>query len=495
MSAFDIFANGAVAFLRWDVMLAILIGMSLGLFFGLLPGIGGVTALALLLPLVQGMDPLPGLAFLLSVHAVIYNGGSVTAVLFGVPGAPPSAATLIDGQPLARQGRAAYAIAAALSASAIGGVIGALALGFLLPVLKPVVFLLGSPETFLLALAGVACLAILGKGSMTKGLIAGGLGLCLAMVGYQQTTGVPRFWFGSDYLLDGFRVVPVVTGLFALPELVRLAMTGSAIGPAKAEGGMPARQIVDGIWAPLRHWALTVRCSLLGVLIGIIPGIGGEASSFIAYGTAKQTAPNAEEFGKGAIEGVIAPEAANNAKEGGALVPTLALGIPGSSGMVLMLGAFQLLGLEPGPRFLKTHMDLAVGLTLTLAVANVLSAIMMLALARPLVSVSALPGRVLAPVLMAIVLLGVYAVEGSFADIAVTFLFGGLGLAMQGLGYGRAALVLGFVLGHLVETYFGISLQAYGAGFLLRPTTLAIGLLLLAGMFWRPAVQMLLRRR
>jgi TctA family transporter len=495
MSGLDLFMNAAEAFLRWDVILAILIGMSLGLFFGLLPGIGGLTALALLLPLVQGMDPLPGLAFLLSVHAVIYNGGSVTAVLFGVPGAPPSAATLIDGQPLARQGRAAYAIAAALSASAIGGVFGALILGLLLPVLKPVVFLLGSPETFLLALAGVACLAILGKGSMTKGLIAGGLGLCLAMVGYQQTTGVPRFWFGSDYMLDGFRVVPVVTGLFALPELVRLALTGSAIATTKAEGAMPARQIVDGILAPLHHWALTLRSSFLGTVIGITPGVGGEASSFIAYGAAKHSAPNAEEFGKGAIEGVIAPEAANNAKEGGALVPTLALGIPGSAGMVLLLGAFQLLGLEPGARFLKEHMDLAIGLTLTLAVANLVSAIMMLALARPLVSVSALPGRVLAPMLMAVVLLGVYATDGSFLDIGVTFLFGGLGLAMQGLGYGRAALVLGFVLGHLIETYFGISLQAYGAGFILRPTTLTIGLLLLAGMFWRPAVQMLLGRR
>jgi TctA family transporter len=275
MSGLELFADGAISFLRWDVMLAILAGMSLGLFFGLLPGVGGVTALALLLPLVQGMDPLPGLAFLLSVHAVIYNGGSVTAVLFGVPGAPPSAATLIDGQPLARQGRAAYAIAAALSASAIGGVIGALVLGLLLPALKPVVFLLGSPETFLLALAGVACLAILGKGSMTKGLIAGGLGLCLAMVGYQQTTGVPRFWFGSDYLLDGFRTVPVITGLFAIPELVRLALAGQAIGIHRTEGALPARQILDGILAPLRHWALTLRSSLLGVLVGITPGVRG----------------------------------------------------------------------------------------------------------------------------------------------------------------------------------------------------------------------------
>ena len=493
MSVLATFAAGTTEFLRYDVLLAMLAGIPLGLFLGLLPGIGGLTALALLLPLVQGMAPLPGLAFLLSVHAVIYNGGSVTAVVFGVPGAPPSAATVLDGRPLALQGKGAYAVATALSASAIGGVFGALVLAVLLPVLQPVVLSFGSPETFMLALAGIACLAILGKGAMTKGLIAGGLGLFLATWGYQQTTGEPRFWFGSDYLLDGLHLVPVVTGLFALPEILSLSLA-QAMVPGAAAAGMPGRQIRDGLLAPLHHWSLTLRSSLIGVLVGIMPGGGGEASSFIAYGAAKQGAREPARFGEGAIEGVIAPEAANNSKEGGALVPTLALGIPGSSGMVLLLGAFQLLGLEPGPDFLKRHADLAVGLTLTLAVANVLAAALMLVLARPVASITRLRGRVIGPLLLAAMVLGVYAASSNLADVVLMFVVGALGWAMQRYGYSRAAFVLGFTLGDMIETYLGISWQAYGIGFLLRPIPVVIALLLAAGALWRPMILPLVRR-
>ncbi len=488
------FSDGAAMFLRLDVLLAMLVGIPIGLFFGMLPGIGGLTALALLLPLVRGMDPMPGLAFLLSVHAIIYNGGSLTAVVFGVPGAPPSAATVIDGRPLALQGRAAYAVSAALSASAIGGVLGAVVLALLLPVLQPIVLLLGSPETFMLALAGVACLAILGRGAMTKGLIAGGLGLFLATWGYQQITGEPRFWFGSDYLLDGLALVPVVTGLFAVPELLALAAAG-AVAPGGAVTEMSGRQMRDGLLAPLRHWVLTLRSSVIGVLIGITPGVGGEAASFVAYGAAKQGARDPDSFGDGRIEGVIAPEAANNSKEGGALVPTLALGIPGSSGMVLLLGAFQVLGLEPGPSFLKRHADIAVGLTFTLAVANILGALFMLALIRPVAGLTRLRGRVLAALLLVLMVLGVYSSRASLADVALMFAAGGLGLVMRAHDYSRAAFILGFVLGDLVETYLNISLQAYGIGFVLRPGTLVIGLLVLAAAIWRPVIVPRLRGR
>lgn len=487
------FTAGAGAFLRLDVLLAVLAGIPIGLFFGLLPGIGGLTALALLLPLVHGMEPLPGLAFLLSVHAIIYNGGSVTAVLFGVPGTPPSAATILDGRPLALQGRGTYAVAAALSASAIGGVFGAGVLALLLPVLRPLVLALGSPETFMLALAGVACLAILGRGAMIKGLIAGGLGLFLASWGYQQTTGEPRFWFGIDYLLDGLPLVPVVTGLFAVPELLALAAAGAAV-PSAAAAQMPARQVIDGVMAPLRRWGLTIWSSVIGVIVGVTPGVGGETASFVAYGIAKQGARDPESFGSGNIDGVIAPEAANNSKEGGALVPTLALGIPGSSGMVLLLGAFQLLGLEPGPDFLGRHGDLAVALTLVLALANILGAAVMLAAVRPVAWLARLQGRVFAPLLLALVALGVYSSQRSLADVAVMFAIGGLGLVMQRHGFSRAAFILGFVLGDLVETYLHISLQAYGIAFVLRPACIVIVAAIAAATLWRPLVQRRLRR-
>jgi TctA family transporter len=486
------FAEGVDAFLRYDVLLAALLGIPIGLFFGLLPGIGGLAALALLLPLVHGMEPLPGLAFLLSVHSIIYNGGTVTAVLFGVPGTPPAAATIPDGRPLALRGRGTYAVAAALSASAIGGAFGALVLALLLPLLRPVVLAVGSPETFMLALAGIACLAILGHGAMTKGLIAGGLGLFLASWGYQQTTGEPRFWFGVDYLLDGLPLVAVVTGLFAVPELLALAATGAVLPTASRDP--PGRQMLEGILAPVRRWGLTLRTSVIGVLIGITPGVGGEAASFVAYAAAKQGARDPRSFGDGNIEGVIAPEAANNSKEGGALVPTLALGVPGSAGMVLLLGAFQLLGLEPGPDFLARHADLAVALTLVLALANVVSVVMMLALLRPVAWLTRLRGSVFAPLMLVLVVLGVYSAHGDLADLVTMFAVGLLGLAMQHYGYSRPAFILGFVLGDLVETYLHISLQAYGIGFVMRPACLAIVVVVVVGAVWRPLVQRLLRR-
>ena len=398
-------------FLRLDVLLAMLVGIPIGLLFGMLPGIGGLTALALLLPLVRGMDPMPGLAFLLSVHAIIYNGGSLTAVVFGVPGAPPSAATVIDGRPLALQGRAAYAVSAALSASAIGGVLGAVVLALLLPVLQPIVLLLGSPETFMLALAGVACLAILGRGAMTKGLIAGGLGLfgdlglsadhgrTALLVRQRRPVGRPGSGAGGD-------------------RVVRRSGTAGAGGRGRRRARRRRHRNVrkaDARWAlaPLPHWVLTLRSSVIGVLIGITPGVGGEAASFVAYGAAKQGARDPDSFGDGRIEGVIAPEAANNSKEGGALVPTLALGIPGSSGMVLLLGAFQVLGLEPGPSFLKRHADIAVGLTFTLAVANILGALFTPALIRPVAGLTRLRGRVLAALLLVLMVLGVYSSRAS----------------------------------------------------------------------------------
>lgn len=485
------FAEGAVAFLRFDVLLAMLFGIPVGLFLGLLPGVGGLTALALLLPLVYGMEPLPGLAFLLSVHSIIYNGGSVTAVLFGVPGTPPSAATIPDGRPLALRGQATYAVAAALSASAIGGVFGALVLALLLPLLRPFVLAMGSPETFMLALAGIACLAILGRGAMTKGLIAGSLGLFFSSWGYQQTSGEPRFWFGIDYLLDGLPLVPVVTGLFAVPELLALSAAGTIL--ATATSSSTGRQLLDGVLIPLKHLALTLRSSVLGVIVGITPGVGGEAASFVAYGAAKQAARDPQSFGDGNIEGVIAPEAANNSKEGGALVPTLALGIPGSSGMVLLLGAFQLLGLEPGPDFLERHADVAIALTLVLAFANILSVVLMLAVLRPVAWLAGVRGNLLAPMMLVFVLLGVYGASGSWVDVVVMFAAGGLGWAMQRFGYSRAAFILGFVLGDLAETYLDISLQAYGPEFILRPACIVILLLLVAAAIWRPLMQRQLR--
>lgn len=466
------------------VFLLIVVGALIGLFFGILPGMGGITALAILIPFVYGMDPVPGLAFLLAAHAVIFTGGSVTSILLGIPGSAPNAATVIDGYPLSQQGKGGYAIGAALTASAGGGLVGVVVLVLMLPFLQSVVVAFGSPETFFLALLGVALIGVIGEGKPIRGLIAGGLGLFLACVGTQRVTGQARFWFDIDYLLDGFRIIPIALGLFAIPEIITMLGTGRSVVGEKRPGahGLTTRDVWAGAVAVFRRGWLFIRSSLIGVFIGIIPGVGGETSPFVAYAAAKQSARNPEEFGRGAIEGVIAPESSNNAKEGGSLVPTMAFGIPGSSGMALLLGGFLILGLQPGPDFLKAHLDLAFMLAFVVAIANVIGALMMLPLAARITHVTRIPGTILGPILLMLVVLGTYSTANNETDVLYLFVFGMLGLFMREFEFSRAALLLGFVLGATVETYFHISLASFGPFFFTRPISLAIIAVLVLGM-------------
>jgi putative tricarboxylic transport membrane protein len=468
---------------RWDVLLILAAAVPIGLVFGILPGLGGLVALAVLLPLVYGMEPIVGLAFLLGSHAVISTGGSVTSILLGIPGSPSNAATVLDGYALSRRGRAGYALGAALGSSALGGIIGALVLFALLPVVRPVVMSFGSPETFFLALLGISYLAMLGGGSPVKGLAAGALGLFLGTFGYQHATGVPRFWMNFDYLLDGFRLIPLALGMFAIPEIVDL-MSGRSIAAKRPDGSAIAithKQVWLGTRASIvRKWVL-IRSALLGVFLGIIPGVGSETAPFVTYGAAKQASKRPYRFGKGSIEGVIGPEGANNAKDGGALVPTLAFGIPGSSSMVLLLGGFLLLGLQPGPKFLEENMDLAYSMAFLLVAANVIGALALLLLAKYLAKITLLPGHLMAPILMSLVVVGAYSGNNDFMDVLFVFIFGALAIAMRAYGFSRPALLLGFVLAPMLETYLYISLNTFGPTFFMRPICLLLSVLIIGG--------------
>jgi TctA family transporter len=480
----DAFVSAGAQLAQPAVLLAMLVGLPVGIVFGLLPGLSGITAFAFLIPFTFGMEPFTALAFLLAAYAACSQGGTVTAILLGVPGEVANAATVIDGYPLAKAGRGGYALGAALAASALGGLFGCVLLAVLLPVIQPVVLSFASPENFLLALAGVAFIAILSAGAPLRGLIAGTLGIFLSFVGYGPVEGVPRFWFGMEYLLDGLRLVPLALGLFAVPEILQLMSSGRSIARVGAAQAIDFRQVLEGARAVLRRPGLLLRSAGIGSLIGIMPGVGGSTAPFVAYAAARQTSPERESFGSGRIEGVIAPEASANAKEGGALVPTLALGIPGSASMALLLGAFIVLGLQPGPEFLARHMDLAFGLALILALGNIGSSALMFALSKPLVHVTRVPGRVLGPILLVLVLMGSYAAENNPYDVAFVFVFGALGVAMERLGYSRPALLLGFVLGAMIERYFHVSVQAHGALFFTRPVSLAIIAVALACLLW-----------
>jgi putative tricarboxylic transport membrane protein len=466
------------------VLGVMLLGLPLGLIIGLLPGLSGITAFAFLIPFTFGMQPLIGLAFLLAAYAAVSQGGSMTAIVLGVPGEVPNAATVIDGYEMTKQGRAGEAIGAALMASALGGLFGCVLLAILLPILQPIILSFASPENFFLALAGIAFIAVLSSGSPIKGLIAGALGIFMSMFGYSPTDGVPRFWLGIDYMLDGLRLVPLAMGLFAVPEILALMTSGKSIAQVGAMEPISFRQVIRGALAVFQHLGVFFRSSALGSVIGIMPGVGGATAPFVAYAAAKQTCKNPETFGTGRIEGVIAPESSSNAKEGGALVPTLALGIPGSASMALMLGAFIVLGLVPGPEFLAKHLDLALALALVLAFGNVGSSVLMFLLSKTLIYVTRVPGRVLAPILLVLVCLGTYAAENNPIDVLFVFIFGVLGVTMVRLGYNRPALLLGFVLGETIERYYQVSMNAYGATFFMRPISIAIIVLALSCLLW-----------
>jgi TctA family transporter len=480
----DAFVSAAAQLLNPVVLGAMLLALPLGVLIGLLPGLSGITALAFLIPFTFGMPPLVALAFLLASYAAVSQGGSMTAIILGVPGEVPNAATVIDGYPMAKAGRAGEAVGAALMASALGGLFGCLLLAVLLPFIQPVVLSFASPENFILALAGIAFIAVLSSGAPGRGLIAGAFGIFLSLFGYSPTESVPRFWLGIDYLLDGLRLVPLAMGLFAMPEILALMSTGQSIARPERLDQMSLRQVVNGALAVFKYPGLFFRSSAIGSVIGMMPGVGGATAPFVAYAAAKQTAGHPESFGSGRIEGVIAPEASSNAKEGGALVPTLALGIPGSASMALLLGAFIILGLQPGPEFLVKHPDLAFALAMILAFGNVASSILMFLLSKLLIHITRVPGRALAPILLVLVMIGTYSAENNPVDVLFVFVFGALGVAMERFGYNRPALLLGFVLGEMIERYYHVSASAYGAFFLMRPISMAIIAAVLLCLLW-----------
>jgi putative tricarboxylic transport membrane protein len=456
------------------VMMYIMIGIPAGLLVGFLPGLSGVTALAILIPMIYGMDPISGLSFLLGAHAVCYTGGSVTAVLLNIPGTTPNAATVLDGFPMTQKGMAGRALGNALAASGLGGLFGGGALILMIFIVKPIVMAFGLPEYFFLIFLGLTFIAVLGQDSPVKGFLSGAIGIFLSFVGISTLTGDPRFEFGSLKLLDGFGIVPIGLAVFAIPEVVDLLTRKSGTIAKVEKHTVNAGQMWEGTKDIFRHFWLFCVSSAIGVFVGVVPGVGGDVAPWVSYGVAKQTSKHPEKFGTGCVEGVIAPEASNNAKEGGALLTTLAFGIPGSAGMALLLGAFLIVGLDPGPMFLAQHLDLAFSMASTIIFANLVGAGIMMLLASKLTAVSFIRGSVLGPIILVLVAFGSFCAKADLLDIGLMFAFGVMGVVMKAYKYDRAALFLGFVLGVMAEKYFGLSMSTYGPFFFLRPISLAI---------------------
>ncbi len=462
-----------------EVLAVMVIGVVVGLIFGILPGIGGMSALAIFMSFVWGKDPVLALTFLLAILAATSQGGSVTTILLNVPGDSTNAATLLDGYPMGKKGQAGRALGIVLAGSALGGLFGGIVLLALLPVMRPVVMAFGSSETFMMVVLGLVFMAIIAKESLMKGFIAGAIGLAMSLFGLQSNTAISRFDFGQLYLEDGVQLIPLTLGIFAIPEVVDIMARGDSLNQKAGLFAVQGKQVIEGVKDVFRHFFLFLRCSVIGTVVGIIPGIGAHTATFMAYGHAKQTSKHPEEFGQGSIEGVLAPESASNAKEGGALLTTLGFGIPGSSAMALLLGAFIVVGIQPGPKMLEEHLGLAVWLGWTLIIANVGSSILLLFTAKQMVRMTFLKARILAPIILVFVAIGAYASRENIFDVLMVFIFGALGYGAKVLDYPRAPIMLGFVLGALAEKYFLISTQAFGAAFLLRPVTLVILVLIL----------------
>jgi len=450
----------------------IVLAIPIGMFFGAVPGLGGKLGVVLLIPFVFGMEPMAGAVFLVAMHAVVHTGGSIPSILFGVPGTGPDAATIVDGFPMAQRGEAGRALGASLGASGIGGVIGALFLAAMLPVLRPVILAFSPAEFFLLAIFGITFIAMLSGRSLIKGVAVGLLGLMVAFIGLDPHTGTQRFTFDQLFLWDGVSVIAAVLGLFAIPEMLVLGVKGGSIADTpKKVAKYDFRQVLQGIADVLRHPWLTTRTSLIGAAIGAIPGLGGDAASWICYGHAVQTCKDGN-FGNGDVRGVIAPETANNSKEGGSLLPTLFFGVPGSSGMAILIGAFVMLGIQPGPQIALTGMEIVWALIWALALSNLLSVIIFVALAPTFSMLVHVRGALLIPFVLVLAFLGAYLSESAWQNMLLLVGIGVLGYFLKKYGWPRPPFVIGLVLGPIAEDSLHKALAIWGPTFFMRPLSL-----------------------
>jgi putative tricarboxylic transport membrane protein len=460
-------------------------GVVVGLVFGVIPGLGGTTALAILLPLTFGMDVTDAFAMCGGIMGAVAMGGSISAILLNAPGTAPSAATCLDGYPLARQGRAAEAIGAVATASPLGGLFGMLTLLLVFPLARDIVLLFGPPEFFLLAVFGLVSIAVADAANLLRGLTVAGIGLMLSFVGYDAVNGGIRFTLGSDYLWDGIPLVPALVGLFGMAEMIALSIQGGSVAADVRDARLDG--VLTGIRATLARWRVVIRGSVVGTVIGAVPGVGGTVATFIAYSTARKADPDPDSFGTGRIEGVIAPEASNNAKDSGALLPTLAFGIPGSAEMAVFLGILVLHGMQPGPAMFVEHQAEVYGLVLALTAAAVLASIVGLACVRWLAWITRVPGAILAPTVIAVSLVGTFAIESRPGDVVLAAVFGVLGYLMLRYGYPRLPLVIALVLGETAERGFHQSM-IIGRGdwsvFVGSPTSIVLVLLIVLSLTW-----------
>ena len=473
ISAFGLIFSGAH-------FLYLLLGVVMGIFIGILPGLGGIVGFSILMPFIYGMDPVSALAMLIGLIAVIPTSDTFTSVLMGIPGSSASQATILDGFQLAKQGQAARALSAAFSASLFGGLFGALVLTLIVVIAKPIILFFGSSELFMLGILGISMVGVLSGDSFVKGFLACGVGLLLGTMGSAPATGEWRLTFGSYYLFDGLKVVTVGLAAFAVPEICDLLRKNAKIATKDEPLG---KGWLQGLKDTIREKWIVLRCAGIGTMVGILPGLGGSVVDWIAYGHVVQTARDKSNFGKGDIRGVIAPESANNAKEGGGLVPTILFGIPGSGSMAVFLGGLTLLGIEPGPALIEEDLQFTYVMVWSLALANVIGAGMCFAMSSKVAKITTIPYGILAPFMIMIICFAAFQVTRSIYDLYTLIILGAFCTLMKSYNWPRPALLIGFVLSDTLETYLYQAVQIYDWNFFTRTSVITIFVITLISVF------------
>lgn len=432
----------------------IFLGILIGTFVGAVPGLGSKIALTILIPFTGHLAPYVALAMYLCVSEAASFGDTIPAVLFRTPGTAGAAATAIDGYALCQKGRAGYALGAGAMASFVGAMIGLFVCILFIPWLAKYVLAFAPPEYFWMAIIGISIIAVVSRGSLGKGILSGLLGLIISFIGHDIITGKARFTFGILILEDGIGFIPAMLGLFAVAEMFKLSRRTSQL--ELVDSGDPTKDVWKGCMEVFRHPFTSIRSALIGLFVGAVPGAGKAVASFLSYLITIRTSKNPETFGKGNVEGVISSEAANNASGGGggALIPTLTLGIPGSSGMALILAGMMYLGIRSGPSFIIFNAPMMYAMFAGLFMGIIIALILNLIVIKPLSKTVQLQPEILVPLVLILAFLGSYALRSSLFDMFVTLIFGILGYFMDRYGYSTVCMVLAMILGPIAQESF-----------------------------------------
>lgn len=448
--------------LHLEGILIILGGTILGIIFGALPGFSPITGMALLLPFTFTMEPMTAMILFSSLMGSAHFGGSVSAILLNTPGTTPNACTCLDGFPMAQKGNAAKAISISATSSAIGCTIGLILLLISIPIIRPFLLAFKIVDFFWLIIFGLVTIAFASKGNLLKGLAGGGIGILFAFVGYSDLFAIERYTLGSYYLWDGLKLVPFVVGVFAISEIVVYASKGGRIAHdsvKKDDSSDWGKRVKEGINEVLKRPFQVLRGSLIGSVIGAIPGVGGSAANFISYTVAMQASKHPEEYGKGSAEGLIASETANDAKNGPALLPTVAFGIPGSPDTAILLAALIVHGLQPGPLLLRDDLPIVMMLILGIFISQMISSGTGIFIAPVLAKITFIRVHFLAPFVLIFCALGAFSLRGYIWDALAAVLLGIIGYSFKRFNFPVITIVIGFILGGMAERYFHTSLM------------------------------------